>query len=61
MRYLNIDAAQIVHPGSLDFDILVPGTVARWHLYLLVVGQVFDGITLWIFSQQLFLFSLVGG
>ena len=58
-RNPDVDAAQVVHPRSLDVDAHVPGAVTLGNLYLLFVAQVFDGVALGIFLQELPLLFLV--
>ena len=53
-RNLNVDAPQVVHAGSADVDMAVPGTTALRHGDLFLVQQIFDGIAVGVGLQRLF-------
>ena len=44
-RNLHVDAAQVVHAGTLDADIAVPRATRRGDGNLLFAAQILDGIT----------------
>ena len=50
-----IDAAEIVHSGSLDLDGPVPCTMTGRNGNLLLVSEILDGMALRVFLQPVFL------
>ena len=43
----HVDASQVIHPGTLDVNMQVPGSPALWYRNLLLMKQVFHRMAHW--------------